>query len=147
MNKRTRNIAIGATLLVGGVAIFGFNRRKKLLYKAVVDKIDEIQSPYTGVGDLTQTGETCAATDAQIETAVNDLIAAMGGPIDGTDEDTIYLVTEQINTKACWNKVDARYREKKKKSLYSAIQKELKNAFGFSTTAWEKWEKIYEQLK
>jgi len=147
MNKRTRNIAIGATLLVGGVAIFGFYRRKKLLYKAVVDKLDAIQSPYTGVGDLTQTGETCAATDAQIETAVDDLIRAMGGMIDGTDEDTIYLVTKQINTKACWQKVDARYRQKKGKSLYSAIQSELKNAFGFSTSAWKKWEKIYEQLK
>lgn len=146
MNKRARNIIVGSTLLLGGIALFGFNRRKKLLYESVKKKVDEFGSPYSGPGDLTETGESCQASEAQIANAVSDFKAAMVGV--GTNEDLIFSTTEQIGSKACWVKVSDAYREDTKRNLRSDIQNELKNIFGFDVSGdWAEWVVTYENLR
>lgn len=105
--RRARNIAVGATLVIGGVVSFGFVRRKKLLYSQVKKNIAQYGGDYTGAGDLGMDTTGCPLTQTQALTAAQRLFDAMDGV--GTDENTIQNVTEEAQTRACWNKIALAY--------------------------------------
>jgi len=143
--KRARNIAVGATLLIGGVVAFGFVRRKKLLYSQVKKNIAQYGGGYTGAGDLVMDTAGCPLTQAQALTAAQRLFDAMDGP--GTNENTILNVTEEAQTRACWNKIALAYYDLTEGgNLRDDITNELDSINPWNTEL-EDWEDTFTTLR
>jgi len=143
--KRARNIAVGATLVIGGVVAFGFVRRKKLLYAQVKKNIAEYGGGYTGTGDLSMDTTGCSLTQAQALTAAERLFEAMDGA--GTDENVIMNVTEEAQTRACWNKIALAYYDLTDGgNLRDDITNELENWNPFNTEL-DDWEDTFTTLR
>ena len=141
--RRARNIAVGATLVIGGVVTFGFVRRKKLLYSQVKKNIAEYGGGYTGAGDLGMDTTGCPLTEAQAMTAAQRLFDAMDGA--GTDENTIQNVTEEAQTRACWNKIALAYSDLTDgENLRDRITNELESIWDNEL---EKWEDTFTTLR
>lgn len=137
--KRVRGIMVGATLLIGGVVFFGLNRRKKLLYKAITDKIGGYGGGYSGGGSLGGDATGCNLSAEKTSEAVEDLHNAIDGW--GTDEAAINRVTRQAQTLACFNKVANLYRQQHGSNLIDDIRNELND------TDYTKWNDIYQALR
>ena len=134
--RRARNIAVGATLVIGGVVAFGFVRRKKLLYSQVKKNIAQYGGDYTGAGDLGMDTTGCPLTEAQAMTAAQRLFDAMDGA--GTDENTIQNVTEEAQTRACWNKIALAYSDLTDgENLRDRITNELESIWDNELEEWE----------
>ena len=143
--RRARNIAVGATLVIGGVVTFGFVRRKKLLYSQVKKNIAEYGGGYTGTGDLNMDTTGCSLTQAQALTAAERLFEAMDGA--GTDENVIMNVTEEAQTRACWNKIALAYYDLTDGgNLRDDITNELENWNPFNTEL-DDWEDTFTTLR
>ena len=130
---------VGATLLIGGVVFFGLNRRKKLLYKAITDKIGGYGGGYSGGGSLGSDTTGCNLSAAKTAEAVEDLHEAMDGL--GTNEAAIKRVTRQAQTLACFNKVANLYRQEYGTNLIDDIDEELWDS------EYDEWEEIYQSLR
>lgn len=141
--RRARNIALGATLVIGGVVSFGFVRRKKLLYTQVKTNIAQYGGDYTGAGDLGMDTTGCPLTQAQAVTAAERLFEAMDGA--GTDENVILNVTEEAQTRACWNKIALAYYDLTEGgNLRDDITDELESIWDNDL---EDWENMFTTLR
>ena len=143
--RRARNIAVGATLVIGGVVTFGFVRRKKLLYSQVKKNIAEYGGDYTGAGDLSMDTTGCPLSQTQAVTAAKRLFDAMDGA--GTNENVIKNVTEEAQTRACWNKIALAYYDLTDgENLRDDITDELDNINPWNTDLAD-WEEIFTTLR
>ena len=102
-----------------------------------------LNTSYTGAGDLGMDTTGCPLTEAQAMTAAQRLFDAMDGA--GTDENTIQNVTEEAQTRACWNKIALAYSDLTDgENLRDRITNELESIWDNEL---EKWEDTFTTLR
>ena len=122
--KQVKSIMIGSVLIIGGVLSFGKNRRKKNLYQAISDTIDERGGIAVGddAFDVGADSSECALSSSKTkkiaEKVYNSLLPhwweiwTLGF---GTKEEILMANLRSIPSQACLAKVAASY-----ESLYNA---------------------------
>ena len=111
----------------------------------VKKNIAEYGGGYTGTGDLSMDTTGCSLTQAQAQTAALRLFDAMDGA--GTDENVIMNVTEEAQTRACWNKIALAYYDLTDGgNLRDDITNELENWNPFNTEL-DDWEDTFTTLR
>ena len=119
--NQVKSIMIGSVLVIGGVLLFGKNRRKKLLYQAISDTIDKRGGVAVGDDAFDYGADTsgCKLSDSQTKSIAKKLESSMYGEWwqlgFGTQEDKLFENLRAIPSQPCLTKVSNKY-----SSLYDA---------------------------
>ena len=119
--KQVRGIMIGSVLLVGGVVYFGNNRRKKLLFGKIEERITEIGGDFSGDGayELDADISKCNLSDTKIRRTAERIYSSLfdqGLFGFGTEENELFSALRSIPSQNCLAAVSQKY-----DSLYDRI--------------------------
>ena len=129
--KQVTTIMFGSVLVIGGVLYFGKNRRKKLLFTAISDKINDVGGTYQGSGGLELGAPTtgCSLSALQTERLAKRLRSSQYGEWYllgmGTDEEGIMSNMRSIPNRACLAKVSSAYLEIYGSNMDADLRNEL----------------------
>ena len=129
--KQVRGIMIGSVLLVGGVVYFGNNRRKKLLFGKIEEKITEIGGDFSGGGafEIGADISNCNLSDTKIRRTAERIYSSLfdqGLFGLGTDENELFSALRSIPSQDCLAAVSQKY-----DSLYDRnMDADIKNDLG-----------------
>jgi len=105
---------IGSVLLVGGVVYFGNNRRKKLLFGKIEEKIREIGGDFSGGNAFESGADTskCNLSSSKIRRTAERIYSSLfdqGLFGWGTDENELFAALRSIPSQSCLAAVNQRY--------------------------------------
>lgn len=146
--KQIRGIMIGSVLLVGGVVYFGNNRRKKLLFGKIEEKITEIGGDFSGGGAFEIDADTsnCPLSDTKIRRTAERIYSSLydvGVFGLGTKEEELFSTLRSIPSQDCLAAVSQRYDSLYNRNMDANIRTDLYSLF--SNKNLTEYEKIVTQ--
>ena len=129
--RQVKSIMIGSVLIIGGVLSFGKNRRKKNLYQAISDTIDERGGIAVGddAFDVNANTSGCKLSDSQSKSIAKKIEWSLWGEWYqlgfGTVEAKLFANLRSIPSQACLTKVAASYESLFNDNMDGDIRSEL----------------------
>ena len=129
--NQVKSIMVGSVLVIGGVLLFGKNRRKKLLYQAISDTIDKRGGVAVGDEAFDYGADTsgCKLSESQTKSIAKKIESSLWGEWYwlwfGTKEDKLKANLRSIPSQACLAKVSASYESLFNANMDGDIRSEL----------------------
>ena len=127
---QVKSIMMGSVLIIGGVVLFGSNRRKKLLFQAITDTIDERGGTWQGddVLDMGADTKACKLTNRESTKIAKRVYSSLYDQTLfgwGTDENELFSALRSIPSRVCLSKVIKSYDSEYDRDMDANIRNDI----------------------